>query len=390
MTQHLNTSELKTILQSSLLNDEVKELSGFPDMKLLRFSTAGIVDDGKSTLIGRLLYDSKSIFEDQLQSLTADVAIVLIDARNGIVEQTKRRIYIASLLQIPHVILAINKMDLVNFSEEVYNTIKNEFEKIATILKLKQIYFIPISARDGDNVVEVSKNTAWYNGETLLNLLETIPVHNNDSELPARFPVQSIIHQDNDKFHDYRGYAGRVSGGVFRVGDTILALPSNRLSTIKAINEGPDELSEAFTPQSVTIRLDVNMHIARGEMLVKLNVKYPKYSSIISLHICWLNARPLSIGAKYILRHTTDETQATITDIRYKVNINTLENIEDDKTVLMNDIAHITIETLKPLKYDDYSENRITGSLVLIDEKTFETVGAGMIVSDEEVYSYNI
>jgi len=455
MTRHINTSEFKNVLTSSLLNDKVKGLSGFPDMKLLRFSTAGSVDDGKSTLIGRLLYDSKSIFEDQLQSLrdasvrlggdevnlalltdglraereqgitidvayryfatpkrkfiiadtpghieytrnmvtgasTADVAIVLIDARNGIVEQTKRHSYIASLLQIPYVILAINKMDLVNFSEEAYNTIKNEFEKIATILKLKKIYFIPISARDGDNVVGASKNTPWYNGETLLNLLETIPVHNNDSELPARFPVQYLINQDNDKFQNYRGYSGRVSGGVFRVGDTILALPSNRLSTIKAINEGPDELVEAFTPQSVTIRLNGNIDITRGDMLVKLNVKYPKYSSIISLHICWLNAKPLSIGAKYILRHTTDETQATITAIRYKVNINTLENIEDNKIVLMNDIAHITIKTVKPLKYDDYSENRITGSLILIDENTFETVGAGMIVSDEEIYSYNI
>lgn len=455
MTRYINTSEIKTILPSPLLKNEVKSHSGFLDMKLLRFSTAGSVDDGKSTLIGRLLYDSKSIFEDQLQSLkdasvrlggdvvnlalltdglraereqgitidvdyryfatpkrkfiiadtpghieytrnmvtgasTSDVAIVLIDARNGIVEQTKRHSYIASLLQIPYVILAINKMDLVNFSEEVYNTIKNEFEKIATILKLKQIYFIPISARNGDNVVEASANTPWYNGETLLNLLETIPVHNKDCDLPARFPVQYIINQDNDKLHNYRGYAGRVSGGIFRVGDTILALPSNRLSTIKAINEGTDELIEAITPQSVTIRLDGNIDIKRGDMLVKLNVKYPKYSSIISLHVCWLNVKPLNIGAKYILRQTTDETQATITGIRYKVNINTLENITGATTVLMNDIAHITIKTEKPLKYDDYSENRITGSLVLIDENTYETVGAGMIISDEEIYSYNI
>jgi sulfate adenylyltransferase subunit 1 len=321
---------------------------------------------------------------------TADVAIVLIDARNGIVEQTKRHSYIASLLQIPNVIIAINKMDLVDFSEEVYSTIKTEYEKIATTLKLQKIYFIPISARDGDNVVDASTKTPWYNGVTLLHLLETIPVHNIDSKLPARFPVQYIIEQDNDKFPDYKGYAGRVSGGVFRVGDTILALPSNRLSTIKAINEGSDELNEAFTPQSVTIQLDSNLAINRGDMLVKLNVKYPKYSSIISLHVCWLNVRPLNIGGKYIVRHTTDETLAIITDIRYKVNINTLENIVDEKTVFMNDIAHITIKTQKPLKYDDYSENRITGSLVLIDKDTFETVGAGMIVSDEEFYSYNI
>ena len=454
MTRHINTPELKTILSSNLKKED-KKPSGYLDMELLRFSTAGSVDDGKSTLIGRLLYDSKSIFEDQLQSVkdaslrlggdeinlalltdglraereqgitidvayryfatpkrkfiiadtpghieytrnmvtgasTADVAIVLIDARNGIVEQTKRHSYIASLLQIPNVIIAINKMDLVDFSEEVYSTIKTEYEKIATTLKLQKIYFIPISARDGDNVVDASTKTPWYNGVTLLHLLETIPVHNIDSKLPARFPVQYIIEQDNDKFPDYKGYAGRVSGGVFRVGDTILALPSNRLSTIKAINEGSDELNEAFTPQSVTIQLDSNLAINRGDMLVKLNVKYPKYSSIISLHVCWLNVRPLNIGGKYIVRHTTDETLAIITDIRYKVNINTLENILDEKTVFMNDIAHITIKTQKPLKYDDYSENRITGSLVLIDKDTFETVGAGMIVSDEEFYSYNI
>lgn len=455
MTRHINTAEFNTVLPSSILKNKDKKLSGYLDMELLRFSTAGSVDDGKSTLIGRLLYDSKSIFEDQLQSVkdasrrlggdeinlalltdglraereqgitidvayryfatpkrkfiiadtpghieytrnmvtgasTADVAIVLIDARNGIIEQTKRHSYIASLLQIPNVIIAINKMDLVDFSEEVYNSIKAEYEKIAATLKLQKTYFIPISARDGDNVVDASTKTPWYKGVTLLHLLETIPVHNNDSKLPARFPVQYVIQQDNDKFHDYKGLAGRVSGGVFRVGDTILALPSNRLSTIKTINEGPDELSEAFTPQSVTIQLDSNLEINRGDMLVKLNVKYPQYSSTISLHVCWLNTRPLNKGNKYIVRHTTDETTAIITDIRYKVNINTLENIVDDKTVFMNDIAHITIKTLKPLKYDDYSENRITGSLVLIDEETFETVGAGMIISDEEVYSYNI
>jgi sulfate adenylyltransferase subunit 1 len=248
----------------------------------------------------------------------------------------------------------------------VYNNIKTEYEKIAITLKLQKIYFIPISARDGDNVVDASVNTPWYHGVTLLHLLETIPVHNTDSELPARFPVQYVINPNSDKFPDYKGYAGRVSGGVFRVGDTILALPS------------------------VTIRLNSVININRGDMLVKVNSKYPKYSSIISLHVCWLNARPLQAGGKYIVRHTTNETVATIQDIRYKVNINTLENIKDDKTVLMNDIAHITIKTQKPLKYDDYSENRITGSLILIDENTFETVAAGMIISDPEVYSYSI
>jgi sulfate adenylyltransferase subunit 1 len=446
---------IESVLPSSFLDEENKAHSGYLDMELLRFSTAGSVDDGKSTLIGRLLYDSKSIFEDQLEAVkdasrrlggdevnlalltdglraereqgitidvayryfatpkrkfiiadtpghveytrnmvtgasTADVAIVLIDARNGIVEQTKRHSYIASLLQIPNVILAINKMDMVNFSEEVYNSIKSDYEEIAKTLKMKNIYFIPISARDGDNVVNASTNTSWYSGETLLHLLETIPLHNTDNELPARFPVQYIINQNNDKFHDYKGYAGRVSGGVFRVGDTILALPSNRISIIKSIDEGKIELNEAFTPQSVTIRLQGNIEINRGDMLVKLNVNYPKYSSLISLNVCWLNSRPLNVGGKYIVRHMTDETTAFIKDVRYKVNINTLENIEGDKTVQMNDIARITIKTLKPLKYDDYNQNRITGSLIFIDEITNETVGAGMIVSEEEVYSYSI
>jgi len=455
MLQKNNTTAFSPYLSSRAFKHEDKTQSGYLDMELLRFSTAGSVDDGKSTLIGRLLYDSKSIFEDQLQMVkdaskrlggdevnlalltdglraereqgitidvayryfatpkrkfiiadtpghieytrnmvtgasTADVAIVLIDARNGIVEQTKRHSYIASLLQIPNVILAINKMDLVGFSEEVYNTIKKEYQQIAKQLKLNKIYFIPISARDGDNVVNASQNTPWYAGETLLHLLESIPVHNTDSTLPARFPVQYVITPNNAKFPDYKGYAGRVSGGVFKVGDTILALPSNRLSTIKAIDEGPVELREAFTPQSVTIRLDGNVEIKRGDMLVKLNVKYPKYSSLISMDICWLNTRPLVAGGKYIIRHTTDETRAVIEEVHYKVNMNTLENIYDDKIIQVNDIAHITIKTLKPLKYDDYNENRITGSLVLIDENTFETVGAGMIVSDQEVYSYNI
>ena len=454
MTQQLNLSGPK-VFQSHTLSEEVRKPAGFLDMELLRFSTAGSVDDGKSTLIGRLLYDSKSIFEDQLHAVreasnrlggdelnlalltdglraereqgitidvayryfatpkrkfiiadtpghieytrnmvtgasTADVAIILIDARNGIVEQTKRHSYIASLLQIPNVILAINKMDMVDFSEEIYRTIKLEFETIASILKFRKIHFIPISAKNGDNVVEASLHTPWYHGETLLNLLENIPVHNKDNELPPRFPVQFVIELNEEGFPNYKSFAGRVSGGVFSVGDIVLAIPSNRLSTITAINEGPAELSVASTPQSVTLRLDGNTTINRGDMLVKLNHTYPKYSSMISLHVCWLNAKPLNIGNTYIINHTTDQTHAIVTDIRYKVNINTLENITDVKIVGMNDIALITIKTLKPLKYDDYGANRMTGSLILIDENTFDTVGAGMITTDEEVFAYNI
>jgi len=431
-------------------------VGGYLDMELLRFSTAGSVDDGKSTLIGRLLYDSKSIFEDQLQAVkdaskrlgggdevnlalltdglraereqgitidvayryfatpkrkfiiadtpghieytrnmvtgasTADVAIILIDARNGIIEQSKRHSYVASLLQIPNVVVAVNKMDLVDFSEEVFNTIKKEYEDIAKILKLKNVIFIPISARDGDNVVDASDKTPWYKGETLLHLLETLPVRKDETNLPARFPVQYVIRPHSDDFHDYRGYAGRISGGSFKVGDEITVLPSKTQSKIVAIDEGTKSLNEAFTPQSVTIRLEDNVDVSRGDIIVKNSDTKPTVSANVSLLTCWLNHKPLNEGGKYIIRHATEETHAIIKEVHYKVNINTLENILDDKTVKMNDIAHISIKTLKPLKYDSYGENRITGSLVLIDENTFETVGAGMIVHNLEDETFTI
>lgn len=431
-------------------------VGGYLDMELLRFSTAGSVDDGKSTLIGRLLYDSKSIFEDQLQAVkdaskrlgggdevnlalltdglraereqgitidvayryfatpkrkfiiadtpghieytrnmvtgasTADVAIILIDARNGIIEQSKRHSYVASLLQIPNVVVAVNKMDLVDFSEEVFNTIKKEYEDIAQILKLKNVIFIPISARDGDNVVDASDKTPWYKGETLLHLLETLPVRKDETNLPARFPVQYVIRPHSDDFHDYRGYAGRIAGGSFKVGDEITVLPSKTQSKIVAIDEGTKSLNEAFTPQSVTIRLEDNVDISRGDIIVKNSEVKPTVSANVSIRICWLNHKPLNEGGKYIIRHATEETRAIIKEVHYKVNINTLENILDDKTVRMNDIAHVSIKTLKPLKYDSYSENRITGSLVLIDENTFETVGAGMIVHNLEDETFTI
>jgi len=425
-------------------------------MELLRFSTAGSVDDGKSTLIGRLLYDSKSIFEDQLQAVkdaskrlglgeevnlalltdglraereqgitidvayryfatpkrkfiiadtpghieytrnmvtgasTADVAIVLIDARNGIIEQSKRHSYIASLLEIPTVVVAVNKMDLVNFSEEVFNGIKNEYIGIAKKLKLKNVVFIPISALKGDNVVDESVNTPWYNGETLLHLLETLPVRVDETNLPARLPVQLVVRPRSDAFHDYRGYAGRISGGSFKVGDAVTVLPSKTQSKIIAIDEGNKSLNEAFTPQSVTIRLADNVDVSRGDIIVKTDESNAVVSANVSLMICWLNHRALNVGGKYIIRHATDETHAIIKAVHFKVNINTLENILDDKTVNVNDIAHISIKTLKPLKYDSYNENRITGSLILIDEYTFETVGAGMIVHDLEDESFAI
>jgi sulfate adenylyltransferase subunit 1 len=429
-------------------------MSAYLDMELLRFTTAGSVDDGKSTLIGRLLYDSKSIFEDQMEAVkaaserlgneevnlalltdglraereqgitidvayryfatpkrkfiiadtpghieytrnmvtgasTADAAIILVDARNGIIEQTKRHSYIASLLQLPHVIVAINKMDLVDFSEEVYNNIKEGYEQIAKILKLKKVYYLPISARDGDNVVNRSEKTPWYKGDTLLHLLETIPVKEEIINQPARFPVQYVIRPQNDRFHDYRAYAGRIASGNYKVGDEVVVLPSYSESTIQAIDEVDKTLSEASAPQSVSIRLKDNVDVSRGDMIVKKG-ELPQVNANISVLVCWLNHRPLSIGAKYIIRHTTDEVFGIIKDVYFKVDINTLENKIDDKTVNMNDIAHIVIKTSKPLKYDLYAQNRTTGSLVIINEATYETVGAGMIVEQLEEQSFAI
>ena len=429
-------------------------MSGYLDMELLRFTTAGSVDDGKSTLIGRLLYDSKSIFEDQMEAMklaserlgneeinlalltdglraereqgitidvayryfatpkrkfiiadtpghieytrnmvtgasTADAAIILVDARNGIIEQTKRHSYIASLLQLDNVILAVNKMDLVDFSEDVFEKIKSEYEAIASKLKLKNVHYIPISARDGDNVVNRSTNTSWYKGDTLLNLLETLPVKVGIDQLPFRYPVQYVVRPQSDQFHDYRAYAGRLASGTIKVGDKVTILPSFTESTVKAIDEGESSIQEAFAPQSVAIRLNDNVDVSRGDMLVKSD-NLPKIDSNISLLVCWLNTKPLSIEAKYIIRHTTDEMFGIIKDVYFKVDVNALESVTDDKSVKMNDIAHIQIKTSKPLKYDLYAKNRITGSLVIINESTFETVGAGMIVEPLEEQTYSI
>ena len=423
-------------------------------LDLLRFTTAWSVDDGKSTLIWRLLYDSKSIFEDQLEAVkaaserlgseevnlalltdglraereqgitidvayryfatpkrkfiiadtpghieytrnmvtgasTADAAVILVDARNGISEQTKRHSYIAALLQLPNVVLAVNKMDLVDFSEEIFGRIRDEYRQIAQKLRLKKVHYLPISARDGDNVVERSSKTPWYQGETLLHLLETLPLWEEQSGSPARFPVQYVIRPQNDRFHDYRAYAGRIASGTYKVGDRITVLPSFTESTIKAIDEAGTALREAAAPQSVAIRLEDNLDVSRGDMIVKSD-DHPHLNANISALVCWLNHRPLSIGAKYIVRHTTDEAFGVIKDVYFKVNINTLENVVGDKKVKMNDIAHIAIKTSKPLKYDLYAQNRVTGSLVIIDEATFETVGAGMIVEALEDKSFAI
>ena len=413
-------------------------------MELLRFTTAGSVDDGKSTLIGRLLYDSKSIFEDQLEAVeaaserlgnaevnlalltdglraereqgitidvayryfatpkrkfiiadtpghieytrnmvtgasTADAAIILVDARNGIIEQTKRHSYIASLLNIEHIIVAINKMDLVDFSQQVYDDIRNEYNQIAEKLGLKNVYFIPISALKGDNVVNASVYTPWYDGKPILGLLESIPLRESIREAQFRFPVQYVVRPQTAEWPDYRAYAGRIASGSIKVGDKVTVLPSHTQSTVSRIDEGTNSVQEAGAPQSVSISLADDVDVSRGSQIVK-TTELPKEGQQIDLLVCWLNHRPLQLRQKYVIRHTTDEVQGMVVAVNYKVNINTLENLTDDAVINMNDIARVTLKVSKPLAYDLYQQNRTTGSLIFIADGTNETVGAGMIV----------
>jgi sulfate adenylyltransferase subunit 1 len=415
-------------------------------MELLRFTTAGSVDDGKSTLIGRLLYDSKSIFEDQIEAVreaserrgndevnlalltdglraereqgitidvayryfatpkrkfiiadtpghieytrnmvtgasTADAAIILVDARNGILEQTKRHSYIASLLNIDYVIVAVNKMDLVDFSEEVYNNIRREYAAIAEKLNLTKVYYIPISARDGDNVVNPSEHTPWYKGETLLHLLETLPLKSNLAQLPMRLPVQYVIRPQSSRWPDYRAYAGRLASGSVKVGDEVTILPSFTHSTVTAIDEADHRIEEAAAPRSVAISLADDVDVSRGCMIVKRGEE-PHTGNEFSLLVCWFNHRPLNPATRYIIRQATDEAVGIVRSVDYKVNINTLELNYEDKRVDMNDIVHLRLKVSKQLSYDAYRRNRGTGSLIFIDPETFETVGAGMITEE--------
>lgn len=412
-------------------------------MELLRFTTAGSVDDGKSTLIGRLLYDSKSIFEDQLEAIkrasirrgnehvdlalltdglraereqgitidvayryfatpkrkfiiadtpghiqytrnmvtgasTANAAIILIDARNGVTEQTCRHSYIASLLQIPHVIVCINKMDLVNFSEATFEKIKTEYTEFRKKLDLRDFSFVPISALLGDNVVEPSANMPWYKGGTLMNVLENIEIGNDHNLRDARFPVQYVIRPLSDEYHDYRGYAGRVAGGVFKPGDEVMALPSTLKTTIRSIDTYGGELEEAFPPQSVTITLTDDIDISRGDMLVKPD-NLPVVAQEFDVMMCWMNEKPLQLNGKYALKHTTHEVRCLIKDVKYKVNVNNMEEIEE-KNVGLNDIARVTLKTTKPVYIDPYNKNRRTGAIIVIDEATNNTVGVGMVI----------
>ena len=432
-------------LDKQQIKQKVDELlNNYLNMDLLRFTTAGSVDDGKSTLIGRLLYDSKAIFQDQLEAVqrasqrrgedninlalitdglkaereqgitidvayryfhtpkrkfiiadtpghvqytrnmvtgasTANLAIILIDARNGVLEQTKRHSFIASLLQIKHIVVTVNKMDLVNWSQEVFEKIKQDYlTNVAPKLDVKDIRFIPISALHGDNVVQPSQNMPWYDGPTLLHLLETINISKDINLQDPRFPVQYVIRPQSDQWHDYRGYAGRIASGVFHVGDEIMVLPSGLTSKITSIHFGDRNLDYAFAPQSIAMTIADDIDISRGDMIVRTD-NLPKQSQEIEMKICWFNPNPMKLRGRYILRHTTSEMLAMITDVQYKLDINTLEENYDDKNIQMNDIAKITVRTAKPLFYDPYKINRQTGAVILIDESTNETVAAGMI-----------
>jgi len=412
--------------------------------QLLRFTTAGSVDDGKSTLIGRLLYDSKSIFEDQLDAIektsikkghkgidmalftdglrdereqgitidvayryfttpkrkfiiadtpghiqytrnmvtgasTANVALILIDARHGVIEQTKRHAFIASLLQIPHLIVCINKMDLVDFSEEIYNNIITQFEEFSSKLLVKDIRFKPISALLGDNVVNASENMKWFQGAPLLNTLETMHISSDINKIDARFPIQTVLRPQREGFIDYRGYAGRVASGIYRPGDNITVLPSGFTSKIKTIDTLEGKLKEAYAPMSVSITLEDDIDISRGDMIVKTTNK-PEAVQEFDAMLCWLNNSPARARAKYSILHTSNDQKAMIKNVMYKIDINTYNRIEDDKELNMNDISRVTIRTTRPLMIDEYRDNRITGSFTLIDDTTHETVAAGMIL----------
>ena len=421
------------------------ETKGYLDMDLLRLTTAGSVDDGKSTLIGRLLYDCKSIFEDQWEAIeqsskqrgdenvnlalltdglraereqgitidvayryfatpkrkfiiadtpghiqytrnmvtgasTANLAIILIDARHGVIEQTCRHSFIASLLQIQHIIVCVNKMDLVDWSEDRFNEIVGQYKEFASRLEVPHIDFIPIGALLGDNVVERSANMDWYQGSPLLYTLETMYIGNEHNHVDARFPVQWVIRPHSDEWHDFRGYAGRVAGGVFKPGDEVTVMPSGFQSRVKGIHDIHGDVPEAFAPMSVTVTLEDEIDISRGDMIVKQN-NPPQSSQQIEAMICWFSSEAnLEERGRYTLRHTTNDVKCLVKELKYKMDINTLHKLKEDREVRLNDIARVSLQTSAPLHFDRYRSNRATGSFILIDEQTNSTVAAGMIV----------
>ncbi len=413
-------------------------------LELLRFTTAGSVDDGKSTLIGRLLLDSKSIFKDQLDNIkesskikgfdyvdlslftdglksereqgitidvayryfstpkrkfiiadtpghiqytrnmvtgasTANLAILLIDARKGMLEQTHRHAFIASLLRIPHAIVCINKMDLVGYDEKIYDKIIKDFKAFSSKLEIKDIQFVPISALVGDNVVNRSKNMPWYEGSTLLYYLENVHISSDYNQIDCRFPVQYVIRPHTHKHQDYRAFAGRIEGGVFKPGDKIKVLPSGFTSKIKNIDLFGESIDEAFAPMSINLLLEDEIDISRGDMIVREN-NVPEVGQDLEVLVTWMSQTPLRERTKVVIKHTTNECLAMIKQIKYKIDINTLHRIEDVNCIEMNDIARISVRSSKLIFYDSYKKNRQTGSLIIIDEQTNETIGAAMII----------
>lgn len=409
-------------------------------MDLLRFLTAGSVDDGKSTLIGRLLYDSKNILVDQLEALerssksradgsvdlalltdglraereqgitidvaykyfntpkrkfiiadapghiqytrnmvtgasNADLIIILIDARNGVIEQTKRHSIVASLLNIPHVVVAINKMDLVEYSEQTYNHIREEYLKVASALNLKDIHFIPISALDGDNIVDASEKMPWYNGTTLMNLLETVELQSTINLVNARFPVQLVLRPQTEELHDYRGYAGKIESGIFKKGDKVTIYPSEVEATIKAVEINSKEVEEVFAPQSAVIHLTEDVDISRGDLIAKKDDKL-KVENDIEAVMCWMDEKPMKAGNKYLLQHNTRVVTAIVKEVIEKIDVNTLERHKDIESVALNEVVSVRLKTSSPLAYDNYQELRDTGGAILIDQTSYVTVGA--------------
>jgi sulfate adenylyltransferase subunit 1 len=310
---------------------------------------------------------------------TANLAILLVDARHGVIEQTKRHAFIASLLQIPHIAVCINKMDLIDYKEDVFENIKSVFRNFSSKLEIKDIHFIPISALNGDNVVDRSKNMNWYEGVTLMHLLENIHIGSDHNHVDCRFPVQYVIRPQSKKFPDYRGYSGRVEGGVFKTGDNITVLPSGFKTKIKSIDTFEGSIDEAYSPMSVCMTLEDNLDISRGDMLVREN-NQPNISKEIDIMICWMNEKKLIPRGKYSIRHTTQTARCIINEVKYKIDINSLHRNEDDKEIGLNDIGRILIKTTSPLFFDSYRRNRNTGSIILVDEATNETVAAGMII----------
>lgn len=426
---------------------ETQNTKGYLNMQLLRFTTAGSVDDGKSTLIGRLLYDSKSIFEDQLEAVeeasrsrgneevnlalltdglraereqgitidvayryfatpkrkfiiadtpghiqytrnmvtgasTADLAVILVDARHGIMEQTVRHSYIASLLAIKEVVVCVNKMDLVDFSQEVFDKIVADYKEMSSSIELGNVTFIPISAKLGDNVVNKSENMPWYTGKALLDFLETVqlPVESEDS---MRLPVQYVVRPISDKFPDFRGYAGRLAEGSIKKGDKIKVYPSEMTSSVTGVYLGEKELETAVSPESVDITLSDDIDISRGDVIVAVDGKQPHMEQDVLLNVCWFRNSPMQQGKKYVIRHATQQTLGIIKEIEDKIDINTREKEYGVDKLIMNDIARVRIKTADPLIFDYYKDNRTMGSLIFIEEGTNDTVGAGMIVPDE-------